>query len=195
MLREGGITFLQAKEYNLSAKSNMEEPEVPTEQLQDDIKEKAEEASREKEKKWLMYVAISTALVAVFAALTALMAGHHSDEALIEQIKASDQWAYYQAKGIKAEIRSLGIGINKNDSADISKYKNEQEEIKRIAEEHEKESAFHLSKHIVLARAVTLFQIAIAISAIAILTRKRFLWFAGMGLAVIGVVLFAIGVL
>lgn len=173
----------------------MEEPEVPTEQLQDDIKEKAEEASREKEKKWLMYVAISTALVAVFAALTALIAGHHSNEALIEQIKASDQWAYYQAKGIKAEIKSLGAGMSKNDTADVNRYKREGEEIKRIAEEHQQESARHLDKHIILSRAVTLFQIAIAISAIAILTRKKFLWYGGMVLALGGIVLFLVGVL
>lgn len=142
-----------------------------------------------------MYVAISTALIAVFAALTALMAGHHSNEALIEQIKASDQWAYYQAKGIKAEIKSLGVIMSKNDTADVNRYKREGEEIKKIAEEHQQESARHLDKHIVLARAVTLFQIAIAISAIAILTRKKFLWYSGMGLALGGVVLFLLGVL
>ena len=172
----------------------MEEPEVPTEQLQDSIKEKAEEALMEKEKRWLMYVAISTAFVAVFAALSALMAGHHSDEALIEQIKASDQWAFYQAKGIKAEIKLLGAGMNKNDTADISRYKSEQEGIKKIAEEHQDESSAHLRRHVVLSRAVTLFQVAIAISAIAILTRKKFLWYAGLALATAGIILFAMGI-
>lgn len=172
----------------------MEEPEVPTEQLQDDIKEKAEEALKEIEKRWLMYVAISTAFIAVFAALSALMAGHHSNEALIEQIKASDQWSFYQAKGIKAEIKLLGAETNKNDSTDVNRYKSEQEEIKKKAEEHEQDSQFHLSKHVVLSRAVTLFQVAIAISAIAILTRKKFLWYASIALATAGIILFAIGV-
>ncbi|NJE11498.1 DUF4337 family protein, partial [Thermococcus sp. MAR1] len=79
----------------------MEEIEVPTEHLHETIKEKAEALG---EGNWLMGVAISTALMAVFAALGSLFAGHHSNEALIEQIHASDQWAYYQAKGIKAEI-------------------------------------------------------------------------------------------
>ncbi|MDQ2720133.1 MAG: DUF4337 domain-containing protein, partial [Bacteroidota bacterium] len=87
----------------------MEEIEVPTEHLQEAVKEKAEEASKDALGKWIMYVAISTALIAVFAAIAGLMAGHHSNEALIEQIKASDQWAYYQAKGIKAEILSLQV--------------------------------------------------------------------------------------
>src|SRR5579863_5189645 len=78
----------------------MEDIEVPTEHLHEHIHEKAEE-NRDR---WSLYVAISTAFMAVFAALGSLMAGHHSNEALIEQIKASDQWALYQAKGIKYEI-------------------------------------------------------------------------------------------
>src|SRR5437588_358716 len=130
----------------------MEEMEVPTEHLSDEINEKAEEARQER--KWSFYVAISTALMAVFAAVTSLMAGHHSNEALIEQIKASDQWNYYQAKGIKAEI--LGLSTTSPDTIKIKKYNTDQQSIKQIAEDHEKKSEEHLQKHIILARSVTL---------------------------------------
>ena len=85
----------------------MEEMEVPTEHLHEEINEKAEELSRKTENRWTLFVAISTALMAVLAALGGMIAGHHSNEALILQIKSSDQWAYYQAKSIKAEIRLL----------------------------------------------------------------------------------------
>jgi predicted phage tail protein len=141
-----------------------------------------------------MYVAISTAVVAVLAALAGLMAGHHSNEALIEQIKASDQWAYYQAKGIKAEIKSLAVNGN-TDTAAAGKYKKEQEVIKEKADEHEKSSEAHLSHHVLLARSVTLFQVAIAVSAIAILTRKKILWFTGLLFSAIGIVFFVLGIL
>ena len=98
----------------------------------------------------------------MFAAIAGLMAGHNSDEAMIEQIKASDQWAFCQAKGIKTEINSLQInGVNNIAAAE--RYKKEQEGIKEQAENHEKLSESHLSSHAVLARSVTLFQIAIAI--------------------------------
>ncbi|HYM93811.1 MAG TPA: DUF4337 family protein, partial [Chitinophagaceae bacterium] len=130
---------------------------------------------------------------AVFAALSSLMAGHHSNEALLEQIKASDQWSFYQAKGIKAEIKSLGEGLGKNDKADTDRYKKEQADIKNEAEIAQTASENHLKKHVVLSRAVTLFQIAIAISAIAILTRKKFLWYSGIVLAMIGIVFFIMG--
>jgi membrane glycosyltransferase len=123
------------------------------------------------------------------------MAGHHSNEALLEQIKASDQWSFYQAKGIKAEIRSLGKESGKNDQDAVDKYKKEQGDIKKEAEAAQNESADHLKKHIILSRAVTLFQIAIAISAISILTRKKFLWYSGIALAMAGIVFFVMGFL
>lgn len=62
----------------------MEEIEVPTEHLHETIHEKVNEASQEKESSWFMYVAISTALIAVLATISGLMAGHHSNEALIQ---------------------------------------------------------------------------------------------------------------
>jgi len=171
----------------------MEEIEIPTEHLHEAIHEKAEEAHNadKKEKRWSMYIVVSTAFMAVFAAMSGLMAGHHSNEALIEQIKASDNWAFYQAKGIKAEIKSLK---NPEDPS-IERYKKEQEEIKKDADGEQQLSEYHLQKHIVLARAVTLFQIAIAISAIAILTKKRFLWFISMGLTLVGLVFFITGLI
>ena len=170
----------------------MEEIEVPTEHLHDEIKEKTEEALSAGEGKSSLYIAISTALIAVIAAIAGMMAGHHSNEALIEQIKASDQWAFYQAKSIKAEIRALKAAEGQ-DVKSAEQTKAEGENIRREAEEDEASSKIHLQRHVLLARSVTLFQIAIAISAIAILTHKRFLWFAGMVIALVGVGFFVTG--
>jgi cytochrome b len=173
----------------------MEEIEVPTEHLHETIEEKVEDAIKKNEKGWSMYVAISTALIAVFAAISALLAGYHSDEAVIEQIKASDQWSYYQAKGIKAEIMALGVAEGKADQSKVDKYKTEQADISAKAKEHEQESALHSEKHKQLSRAVTFFQIAIAISAIAILTRRKRLWYGSLLLASGGIVFFITGLL
>src|SRR5215831_21345160 len=79
----------------------MEELEDPTERLQEKIHEELEEEKRDK---WSLYVVLSTALMAVLAAFSGWLGGHHANEALIAQMKSSDQWAYYQAKGIKSEI-------------------------------------------------------------------------------------------
>jgi Domain of unknown function (DUF4337) len=170
----------------------MEEIEVPTEHLHETIEEAVEKAERKEERKGSMAIAISTALMAVFAALSSLLAGHHADEAVIEQIRASDQWSFYQAKGIKEEIISLSNHPEKEIRS--AKYKLEQAEIQKEAKAAEESSHSHLEHHETLARAVTLFQISIAISAIAILTRKKFLWFISLGISGFGLFFFITGI-
>ena len=177
----------------------MEEMEVPTEHLQEKIHEHAEEHKE----KWSFYVALSTALMAVFAAVSSLLAGDHANEALISQVKASDQWAYYQAKGIKSEIAAATVkiinsSVNKASVADSmanAKYEQQKEQIRKSAEASENDSEYHLGRHKILARAVTLFQIAIAISAISILSKKRPLWVLSVVLACVGIVFLIQGLL
>jgi hypothetical protein len=175
----------------------MEEIEVPTEHLHESIEEQIEE--HEKKESWTMYLAISTALMAVFAALGSLFAGHHSNEALISQIKASDSWNYYQAKGIKYEIASIMMEI-KSDDAEKAKlnekmkeYKDQQADIQKEAAKSMEESELHLDRHVTLALCVSIFQISIAISAIAMLTRRKFLWYGSMVFSLAGVALFIWG--
>jgi Domain of unknown function (DUF4337) len=184
----------------------MEEIEVPTEHLHEEIHEKAEEIKE----KWTLYVALSTAFMAVLAAVAGLLAGHHANEALVARVKASDQWNFYQSKNLKQEIvvntdkilQAIGPAKTgetplpiEDHSKDIARYEKEKEEIKRTAEEAEKESEGHLAKHVPLASAVTAFQIAIAISAIAILTRRKVLWVGGLVLTCIGIVFFVLGII
>lgn len=168
----------------------MEDIEIPTEHLHETIQEKAVESH---ESGWFTFVAISTALMAVFAAISGLMAGHYSNEALIEQIQASDQWSYYQAKGIKAEVKALRANNNLEEATSLLKYKKEQEEIKKEAEKLQQESKFYLAKHVKLAESVTLFQIAIAISAISMLTKKKSLWITSLVISLTGLVFFITG--
>src|SRR5437016_4293804 len=152
----------------------MAELEDVTESLHEKIHEEAHHAGNDTREKWILYVALFTAFVSVLAAITGMLSGHHENEALIAQLKASDQWAYYQAKGIKAEIVAGTAKMLNNPKEEeianvrVEKYKVEQEEIKKQAEEFSVETELHLSGHVKLARGVTLFQISIAISAISI---------------------------
>lgn len=174
----------------------MEEIEVPLEQSQEHIHEHAHN-----EGGWIAKVALSTALIAVIAAISALMAGHHSNEALISQIQSSDAWSHYQSKSIKATILSakndllaeMGKPSKKEDIDKSSEYKKEQEEISENAKEKSKESEFHLRSHVTLAKAVTFFQISIAISAIAVLTRKKRFWYVSLCFAGLGIFFFLTG--
>src|SRR5437899_8963016 len=78
----------------------MEELEVPLEHLHEHVKETAEHGGAP----WISWVALSTAILAVLAAIAGLLSGHHANEAMMNQIEASDQWGYYQAKSIKASV-------------------------------------------------------------------------------------------
>ncbi len=169
----------------------MEEIEPPVEHLHEQINEGAEHGREH----WMVWVALSTAVLAVLAAIASLFANHHSDQALVCQIKSSDQWSYYQSKGIKTLVltstgtmlEAMGKPVNSKNEEKIKENKAEQEHIKKVAESLKEESEKHIEIHEVLARAVTIFQIAIAISAITILTRRKPLWFLSLGLTVLGI--------
>ena len=168
----------------------MEDPEVPTEHLHEEINE---HASVHK-KSWTLGVALSSALLAGLAAISSLLAGHHSNEALIEQLQSSDQWSFYQAKGIKAamlatKMELLAAGGKSSSAKDeemVNAYKQEQTEIQLRANEKQESAEAHLHLHVIFARGVTLFQIAIAIGAIAVLTNRKKFWFVSLVLGLCG---------
>jgi hypothetical protein len=158
----------------------MEEAEVPLEHLHEQVHHSAEH-SRER---WISWVALSTAILAVLAAIAGLLSGRHVNEAMMNQIEASDQWSYYQAKSIKASIldakMSLRSAANESDQAKRERYEKEQDEIKKEAEHKEAAAKTNFHKHEVFAGGVTMFQIAIAIAAISALTRRRRFWIVSL---------------
>ena len=85
----------------------MEEAEVPLEHLHEHVKETAEHSGAT----WISWVALSTAILAVLAAIAGLLSGRHVNEAMMNQIEASDQWSYYQAKSIKASVLDAKISL------------------------------------------------------------------------------------
>ena len=178
----------------------MEEIEVPTEHLHEAINESA----REEKARWVTLVALSTAFIAVLAAIAGLLGGHEANESMLDQIKASDQWAFYQSKGIKSEIAASTLQIlaalpsknaGNNLKSSLNRFEKEKAEIKAEAENFEKSSKAHLNKHMPLSKAVTIFQIAIALSAISIITQKRFLWYIALILMLGGSYFLILGIL
>ena len=164
----------------------MEESEVPLEHLHEHVKETAEHSGAP----WISWVALSTALLAVLAAIAGLLSGKHVNEAMMNQIEASDQWNYYQAKGIKAAVldakMSLSGASNESDQSKRDRYEKEQEEIKAKAEQKEAAAKTNFHKHEVFARGVTMFQIVIAIAAISSLTKKRKFWIVSLLFGIVG---------
>src|SRR5207245_7964654 len=123
----------------------MEESEVPLEHLHEQVRHSAEH-SRER---WISWVALSTAILAVLAAIAGLLSGRHVNEAMMNQIEASDQWSYYQAKSIKASVLDAKIALSTTPSSEdrdkAARYKAEESEIKSEAEH--KEAAARSEEH------------------------------------------------
>jgi hypothetical protein len=180
-----------------------EGPEVETEKLREAIHEELEHEGGA----FLKQIAVTTAILAALAAVAALRAGATVNEALVLkteatqlQAEASDQWAYYQAKGLKAAVQegtqASWVALGKAPPAEYrekqQRYAEEQKEIMAKAQEFERrrderthESDRLLHQHHRLAMAVALFQVAIALGAVAALTRNRLVWigslFLGLG--------------
>jgi Na+-translocating ferredoxin:NAD+ oxidoreductase RnfD subunit len=171
----------------------MEEAEIPLEHLHEEIHHHAEHGGPP----WISWVALSTAILAVLAAIAGLLSGSHANEAMMNQIEASDQWLYYQAKSIKASVleakTTLAAEATEKDKEKAAKYQEEQTEIKAEAEHKETEAKSNFHKHKVFADSVTMFQIAIAIAAISALTRKRRYWFVSLVFGLVGLVFLAFG--
>src|ERR1041385_7049320 len=125
----------------------MEEADVPLEHLQEQVHHKAEHGGAP----WISWVALSTAILAVLAAIAGLLSGEHANEAMMNQIEASDQWNYYQAKSIKASVldakMSLTGGPNESDQPKRDRYEEEQEQIKSEAEHKEAAAKSNFHKH------------------------------------------------
>ena len=171
----------------------MEEAEVPLESLHEEIHHHAEHGGPP----WISGVALSTAILAVLAAITGLLSGKHANEAMMDQIRASDQWSYYQAKSVKASVldakMTLTDTVTEKDKEKAAQYQEEQGEIKREAEEKEGAAKSNFHKHEIFARGVTMFQIAIAIAAISALTKRRTFWFVSLLFGLIGSIFLVLG--
>lgn len=173
----------------------MEEAEIPLEHLQEHTHHAAEHGGVS----WISGVALSTAILAVMAAIAGLLSGMHVNEAMMSQIEAANRWSYFQAKGIKAAVldakMTLGAAPTEADREKAARYQEEQGEIQKEAREKEGEAKRNFHQHEVFARAVTMFQIAIAIAAISALTKRRRYWFVSLVLGAAGCVFLVLGFL
>lgn len=172
----------------------------------------------EKKEPWLNYLALTTVILAVCATLATFKGGGYSTRAVLSQSQASDQWAYFQAKGIKEYIyemqkEKLELEIEamrpkapakviedyekKLDaySKKVKKYEEEKGEIQKEAKKLEdirNEAKEHSQAFGI---AVIFLQIAILLSSIAALLKKKAVWIFGLIVGIIGSVYFANGFL
>jgi hypothetical protein len=172
--------------------------------------------AEEKKEPWLNYLALTTVILAVCATLSTFKGGGYSTRSVLSQAQASDQWAYYQAKSIKGylyelqkeklemELKLLGPkatpsliedyqkkidGYTKN----IKRYNEEKAQIEKDARNFEAVKVDATVHAQTFGMAVIFLQIAILLSSIAALMKKKPVWILGLVTGAVGVFYFING--
>lgn len=196
----------------------MSQESLEAHELMESLSESIEKRE-EKRDQWNIRVALTTSILAVFAALSNLESEQKTSEAIMlknsaifYQAKASDQWSYYQAKKIKLHMSSNQAHLveffksspkeKERLASLVVKYKGQVGKIKSKALEFEKErdkmnllSDKALAHHHAFALSVVCFQISIVLSSMAVMLRRNALWYVSMSLGSIGAVAFLNGFL
>ena len=153
-------------------------------------------------------IAVCTAVIATVGALFAYMggltqanAGLYKNNAGMKKTEASNQWNYFQSKSTKQSLAEFARDTSPDDrkqgwQAKVSRYEQEKGEILLVAQKLEAEandwdqkSEAQMHQHHRWAQATTALQVSIALAAMALLTRKRWLEWGMLAVAGIGVVI------
>lgn len=172
--------------------------------------------AEEQKEKWLTYLAATTVLLAVLATLSTFYGQKSSTRSVISEIKASNQWNYYQAKkirsylfevqkdGLETDLKMRGTTVpadvvalmEKRLNTFTSKIKKWEEDMSKISKDAKgfetvRDKALQNSKNFGLA--VVFLQMAILLSSIAALMKIKVVWLAGLVIGCVGTFWFANG--
>ena len=140
-------------------------------------------------------IAMFTAIIATVGAIFGYMggatqanAGIYKNNAAIKKTEASNQWNYFQSKSTKQSLAEMSRDLATKDEdrakyqAKVDRYEKEKNEIKAVAEKLEaeatawdKQSDEQMHQHHRWAQSTTVLQVSIALAAIALLTKKKWL--------------------
>lgn len=173
------------------------------------------EATAEKSEKWIKWVALTTTLFAVAAAICSIKSGGFSNQITIMTTQEANQWSYFQSKSIKQHVSEMQLDsfqlkaagpltagerkIVKEKiaayQADVARYDKEKNEIKTDAEKISKDRdglKMHSGR---LGLAIMFLQLAIMMNSMASLLKQYPLFQAGSALGLIGVIMLVYGLI
>ncbi|HTZ11639.1 MAG TPA: DUF4337 domain-containing protein, partial [Candidatus Margulisiibacteriota bacterium] len=162
---------------------------------------------------WIKGVVITTTCLAVMTAIAAARGAACGAKTQLLTAIESSKWAYYQAKSIKQnlaetqknafEVEVLGASNEeqkalygdklKTITGEISRYENEKNQIRQEAEDAAANNKAVSRKGNFFSASVIFFQIAIMLSSVSALLKKRFMWVIGLVFGLIAAVLLGYG--
>jgi hypothetical protein len=170
----------------------------------------------EKKEPWMNYLALTTVILAVCATLSTFRGGSFSTRSVINQSLAANQWSYYQSKSIKGylfdlqkETLELQLITQANQltqpsidtikaridecKKNIARYDEEKAKITQDAKNFEMVRDHAQAHSKVFGMAVMYLQIAILLSSISALMKKKPLWYLGLAVGIVGIGYFIYG--
>jgi len=178
--------------------------------MTDEVQELQEHAEHAAHEPGLAPVTVTMAIFAVLVAVVSLL-GHRADtEELLLQTKATDQWAYYQAKDIRRRSYELFIDeasvfslqnsdqvqkIKEKYAKELERYQKEQTDIEDEARKAEQEVSVEHRRADRFDLAEVLLEAGLVICSITLLTRKRAFWKIGLTLGLVGLAIASTGLL
>jgi hypothetical protein len=178
--------------------------------MSNELHELHEQAEHGKQIPSLAPVTVTMAMLAVLVAVVSLLGHRAHTEELLLQTRASDQWAYYQAKNIRRHtdevFSDLTAIANSSDTAalgrlrdkykmEADRYKDEQGDIQTEARRLEAEVAVERNRANRFDLGEVFLEMALVITSITLLSGKRGFWYFGLLLAAAGLVLAVSGLL
>jgi len=178
--------------------------------MSEELNELKEHAEHAKHDPMLAPVSVTMAILAVVVAVVTLMGHRAHTEEVVLQAKASDQWAYYQAKNVRrhedeivADVTSVQpttdaaalAKVREKYSGEASRYKDEQREIEDKAKELEAEVATERNRADRYDLAEVFLEVGLVITSITLLSGRRIFWILGIILGVAGMALAVTGFL
>ena len=178
--------------------------------MTDELTELHENAEEGRRHPFLMIASATMAVLAVAVAVVGLMGHRAHTEELINQTKATDQWAYYQAKTIRRHEDEVMVDLlsatqmQDKDAAEKAKakysdeakrYGEDQQEVEKEAQNLEKEVALEQRKADRFDLGEVLLEVALVVTSITLLTHRRLFWGLGIVFGIIGVGIAAAGFL
>ena len=172
----------------------------------DELTELKEQAEHAKEDPTLAPVSVTMAVLAVLVAVASLLGHRAHTEEVVLQAKASDQWAFYQAKNIRRHTDELFTDMTSvqpiNDPAALAKlrekysqessrYKDDQKDLEGEARSLEAEVATERNRADRFDLAEVFLEVGLVITSITMLSRRKLYWAMGVGLGMIGILVAA----
>jgi hypothetical protein len=158
--------------------------------------------------RWTQWVALTTTILAVCAAISSLKGGGYSSKVQLATARENDHWAQYQSKSIKENLLAVEQSLLEVQAleartpeakeaiaarvvkleADVARYETEKGQLKADAEALQRDEASYQRQGGAFGLAIMLLQIAIMMSSVGALIKRPIMWVIGLGFGAIGLV-------